>query len=377
MFARPSVNRSDRAPMVIFVVLALTSALLFGCGSNDNDDQSQQATSAPAVTDTSQSNSAPATETPRSSDQSREVEPVTLGFLESTGISAIAVLAARSGFLEREGLNVELVPYATGAPGIAMVLAGEADFASGMGGAMIAAAITEGACIQVVGVDQRNTLDLGARPDLELPNAGRPYPEPLQDVIGKTVGVPIRGGNAEQQVRVLLRDGGIDPDADVTFVAVGGPATAVPALQQGQIDMVYLVPPMQQVLGENGFQYVARVVGETGHALEDLLNSFTVTSCRMIDDRSDVVERFCTAFDLAGEFAQDPSNTAAMSTFMAELLALDSTAGQEIWEASASTYATPALDKATWEAQAAFLPAGAALPAYEDAVYAPCVNTGE
>lgn len=59
---------------------------------------------------------------------------------------------------------------------------------------------------------------------------------------GKRIGVTQRGSGAEFQVIDMLADVGLTAN-DVTFVAVGAPDTAFPALTRGQVDLIMTFSP--------------------------------------------------------------------------------------------------------------------------------------
>src|SRR5262249_54266714 len=63
------------------------------------------------------------------------------------------------------------------------------------------------------------------------------------DLRGKKVGVASIGGVSEIAARVVLRKNGLDPDKDVSIIAVGDARTAKSALQSGAIQATVLSPP--------------------------------------------------------------------------------------------------------------------------------------
>src|SRR5205814_7106506 len=55
------------------------------------------------------------------------------------------------------------------------------------------------------------------------------------DLVGKKIGVATFGGSADIATRVVLRQSGIDPESDVTFIATGSAANRTAALLSGAI----------------------------------------------------------------------------------------------------------------------------------------------
>lgn len=70
----------------------------------------------------------------------------------------------------------------------------------------------------------------------------------LADLKGRTIGVSGMGSGSHVCSRYVLKDAGLDPELDVSFVAVGGPSTQVKALEQGQVDAVMAFDPAQSIL---------------------------------------------------------------------------------------------------------------------------------
>ena len=68
------------------------------------------------------------------------------------------------------------------------------------------------------------------------------HPRAGERLIGKKIGVTQRGSGAEFQVIDMLADAGLTAN-DVTFVAVGAPDTAFPALTRGQVDLIMTFSP--------------------------------------------------------------------------------------------------------------------------------------
>jgi len=87
----------------------------------------------------------------------------------------------------------------------------------------------------VVGHSPDNYYTLNVSSDYPLPNRSKGYPESMKDLKGAKVGVTARGSGIEIVTRALLQGAGMKGD-DVTYVAVGAPATSYPALLAKQID---------------------------------------------------------------------------------------------------------------------------------------------
>jgi NitT/TauT family transport system substrate-binding protein len=151
-------------------------------------------------------------------------------------------VAAANGYCKEEGLNCELKTIPAAPLGLQTMLAGDIDVAYGPT-EVAAAAGAKKAPIKVIAagfVDPVFFLVAGAK--TQLANEAKGYPAVMQSMKGMKIGVTQRGSGAEFQVVDMLKDAGMSAD-DVTFVAVGAPNTAFPALTKGQVDLVMTFSP--------------------------------------------------------------------------------------------------------------------------------------
>ena len=91
-----------------------------------------------------------------------------------------------------------------------------------------------------------------ARKDLKAPNIGK-YPAVMADLKGLNWGVYGRGSDGEVFMRVMARDAKLDVDKDMTWIAVGGPATGLPALKAGRVDVYMTIAPAPTIATALGY----------------------------------------------------------------------------------------------------------------------------
>ena len=98
-----------------------------------------------------------------------------------------------------------------------------------------AGTINAGGDVVLVGMSLPvNVLFVAIRADVPQPNKDKGYPGNMVDLKGMKVGVPARGAGAEFYMNALLKEAGLQP-TDVTYVAVGGPATAYTSMVTGKL----------------------------------------------------------------------------------------------------------------------------------------------
>jgi NitT/TauT family transport system substrate-binding protein len=157
--------------------------------------------------------------------------------------NALVRVAQAKGYCERHGIRCKLHQLPNGALGLQAFLAGDLEVAF-TGPETAYQAIVKGADLKVVaGGYAPQPFLVAVAPDVPLPNASRGYPALMADFKGKRVGVPGRGSHGELLFNDMLVDAGLSPN-DVVYVAVGGPATAYPALVNRRVDAVVTLSPM-------------------------------------------------------------------------------------------------------------------------------------
>jgi NitT/TauT family transport system substrate-binding protein len=151
------------------------------------------------------------------------------------------VLAKQLGEFEKAGLDVELVDLKGGSDALKAVLGGSADVVSGYFDHCVNLAAKKQELQAFVVYDRYPGLVLVVAPshtnDIKS----------IKDLAGKKVGVSAPGSSTDFFLKYLLKKNGIDP-ADTAVIGVGLGATAVAAMQQGQIDAAVMLDPSVTVL---------------------------------------------------------------------------------------------------------------------------------
>lgn len=151
-------------------------------------------------------------------------------------------IAQEQGFCKQVGLNCELRTIPAAPLGMQTMLSGDIEVAMGPT-EVVAASVARNAPIKVIGagfVDPVFFLVAGAKTELATEKEG--YPGVVKSFKGLKIGVTQRGSGPEFQVVDMLADVGLTAN-DVTFVAVGAPDTAFPALTRGQVDLLMTFSP--------------------------------------------------------------------------------------------------------------------------------------
>jgi NitT/TauT family transport system substrate-binding protein len=154
-------------------------------------------------------------------------------------------MAQAKGFYQKEGLEVEIILIA-GALGVRAVLGNSVEFSTASGSILAAAA--RGVPVKLVSViTSKPTFDLIAEPAVQN------FPQ----LKGKLVGISTRGGTFEHITRLILEKNALNPDKDVTILALGRQDDIHLALKAGRVSAAIFSPPRSLMLYRDGFHKLA------------------------------------------------------------------------------------------------------------------------
>ena len=151
------------------------------------------------------------------------------------------VLAKEIGAYDKAGLNVELVDLKGGSDALKAVLGGSADVVSGYFDHTVNLAAKKQEMQSFVVYDRYPGLVLVVSP------AHTAEIKSIKDLAGKKVGVSAPGSSTDFFLKYQLKKNGLDPNG-VSVIGVGLGATAVAAMQQGQIDAAVMLDPAVTIL---------------------------------------------------------------------------------------------------------------------------------
>ncbi len=154
------------------------------------------------------------------------------------------VLAKQLGEYDKAGLAVELVDLKGGSDALKAVLGGSADVVSGYFDHCVNLAAKKQELQAFVVYDRYPGLVLVVSPK----HTGEI--NSVKDLAGKKVGVSAPGSSTDFFLKYLLKKNGLDPSG-TAVIGVGLGATAVAAMEQGQIDAAVMLDPSVTVLQGN------------------------------------------------------------------------------------------------------------------------------
>ena len=151
------------------------------------------------------------------------------------------VLAKQLGEFDKAGLAVDIVDLKGGSDALRAVLGGSADVVSGYFDHCVNLAAKKQELQAFVVYDRYPGLVLVVSP-LHTGEIAS-----IKDLAGKKVGVSAPGSSTDFFLKYLLKKNGLDPSS-ASVIGVGLGATAVAAMEQGQIDAAVMLDPSVTVL---------------------------------------------------------------------------------------------------------------------------------
>jgi len=151
------------------------------------------------------------------------------------------VLAQELGEYKKAGVDVELVDFKGGSQSLTAVIGGSADVVSGYFDHCVNLAAKNQPLIAFVTYDRYPGLVLVVSP------AHTAEIKSIKDLAGKKVGVSAPGSSTDFFLKYLLKKNGVDP-ASTAVIGVGLGASAVAAMEQGQIDAAVMLDPSVTLL---------------------------------------------------------------------------------------------------------------------------------
>jgi NitT/TauT family transport system substrate-binding protein len=146
------------------------------------------------------------------------------------------------GVFKANGVDVELVVGRGGSELIQLMVSGAVDVANA-GVEHILKLRETGLDAKVIAVQEKRYIT-----ELVVNNKHKDTVKSVKDLSGMTIGISGIGSGSHVCARYILRNAGLDPDLDVSFVAVGSPATQVDAFRNGQIEALMAYDPAQSIL---------------------------------------------------------------------------------------------------------------------------------
>lgn len=233
---------------------------------------------------------------------------VNIGLYPGQTFNMNVYVADAKGFYKENGVNPTFITVGTGPLMNSMLGSGSIDFAFQPPN-NVGVAKEQGLDQVIVMGNIGMPYVVVGKKGLKLPNKGK-YPEVFRDLKGLVWGITGRGADSEMFMRAMAHDAKIDPDKDVTWLAVGLSPTAIPALKAGRVDTFITLSPGPTVVEALGLGEVLLDLrkGEGPANFKGVTYQGVTTLRKTATSRPKVIDGLIAAHTKAYCWVRDPKN---------------------------------------------------------------------
>ncbi len=202
-------------------------------------------------------------------------------------------MALKKDFFKSEGLNILEVLFRSGPTAIQALVSGSIQFSTGFGTGT-RAAMTAAPLKGIIGFNNKPAFILYGRRESGIRS--------IADIKGKKIAVTGVGSTTDYAARAILTHHRIDPDKEVSILAVGS-ESVFPALQKGSVDAAILWAPsfaVAEKLGMVRIQSLAEIL--------ELPGSGVVVSDQLIKENPMLIKKFLRGTLKGFQYVHDPKN---------------------------------------------------------------------
>lgn len=241
----------------------------------------------------------PAASAPATPPAAPKPEKVVLAIPSAGFADLFTVVAEKKGFYRDEGFEVDKQVVKSDVA-VKAVAAGEIAYTRAIGSALRAAA-------QGIGV--KGIIAAQTRPSQLL--VSRAEFKSVQDLKGKLVAIDSVQGTTHVMMQIILKHFGMDPDKDVTAVAMADSPTRFKMVQSGTAQAAMLDLALAIKAEGEGLKILANAADITERIMGGI-----ATSDKRIKEKPDEVLRFVRAHVKALKYMRDPKNRDEMIQIM-------------------------------------------------------------
>jgi NitT/TauT family transport system substrate-binding protein len=258
-------------------------------------------------------------------------------------------VAQQEGFYKKAGLSVSLQNIASAATEAQALQSGSLD----VGALEISVFLNAPAAAKfmlVAGANASNPVLIGD-PRIQTANAHKPFPAPLLDLKGKSIGVPVLGTGPQIVLTRMLKEAGMSP-SDVKFVQVGNTSTALPAMQAGRVQAIYgTQSSLLQVRASGAKYYLLAQASEIKdvNLARAFFASLGVSTQSEIAKKPKAIKAYCTAIRQTITWMQDPANIAKVTADTQKWMGIGAAAAARKQISGALPAMVAKLSQSDWE----------------------------
>ena len=217
-----------------------------------------------------------------SSSASLALDKIRVGLSSVSALHGALWVAQDKGLFRKHGIEPEVIVVGgASAGGVSALIAGDVQFLSGTGEAVINANLRGADVIMVASVLNKGVQRLMVQAQLSAP----------ADLNGKRIGITRFGTASHLVLQMMLRKWGINPDK-VQVLQVGSSPAMLASMEKGGIDAAVLTMPSIFVAEERGYRVLADLADMDIYYLNTMLD----TTRRYLRTQRDQATRFVKGF---------------------------------------------------------------------------------
>jgi NitT/TauT family transport system substrate-binding protein len=179
-------------------------------------------------------------------------QKLTIGWSAVSALNAPFWVVKEAGFLEREGLDANLVYIPSSSTMAQAQVSGNVDISTANSQVVADADLKGGDLVAIGAISNAVAFYVMANPGISS----------VADLRGKRVGITRFGASTDFAMRMLLENHKLRPITDVPIVQIGGMPEIAAALSNGAISAAPMSYPMAYVAQQNGMKLLANMAKE-------------------------------------------------------------------------------------------------------------------
>lgn len=251
--------------------------------------------------------------TNKTTSNSSKLVSVILGARSINAMHQWLMVAEQEGFMEKNGVKLDVVTFARTADIIPALLGGSINFGLATPEQLFAAQ------------DKQKSIKIVANEVSRSPYivyAKNPDIRSLSDLKGKTLGVSSVGGSVDYfTYKLLLHNLGMEEGKDYHIVNAGGISQRVNALINGQVDSEMVYPPGNEILGKAGARQIFNVSSDRNY--DNLVVNVLISDQKWYGKHEKAAVAFMRGYLESVKWLLDPANKEKAITDIGKAMKVD------------------------------------------------------
>ena len=172
------------------------------------------------------------------------VTPLRVCYSSNSATQSVMLYAYEQGIFQEYGLAVELIYIEGGSTATAALIAGAVDVCQIAGASVINGVVAGADLALIAGLFNTYPYSLMVRPEITTG----------ADLKGQALAISDPGGSSDVAIRAALLSLGLQPDADVTILSIGGQSARLAAMESGAVVGTVVSVPETATARAAGYQ---------------------------------------------------------------------------------------------------------------------------